>query len=59
MSPSTIVLGATLRDVLLITDVEVPPPLSHLVLEKSVLIDDEEAREEEENGSRALKRGRR
>lgn len=59
----TTMLGATLCDVLFVTDAIVPlPPMwspRHSVLERPILIDEEKAKEEEEESSRALKRRRR
>lgn len=63
LPPLTIVLGLTLHDVPLVTDIRVPlPPREsprRLATERLVLVDKEEVKEAEEEGVRALKRRRR
>lgn len=60
LPPPTTVLGATLCNVLLVTNVGVPLSLigspQRLVMERSVLIDEKEVKKEEEKGIRALKK---
>lgn len=63
LPPPITVLRATLQNMPLATNVGVPLPLKeffrHLAIEMPVLVDEEEVREDEKEGTRVLKRKRR